>query len=209
MKKVVILAVLYVLITMGTASDTGLAAERNDRMTAFLLSCAIPGLGQYYAGSPGSAKLFIAAELAIWSGYYYSTVIKNSYRQDYISCAARYSGVNPEGSGSSFLTALGAFDSSFDSNQYQLQVNGHPILYSGELTWEWESGRDRAHFLLLRERELDYKNYTKYCIAGVILNHFLSGLNAANIAGKHNEQLSVLRVKVLEEGLAANYSWSF
>ena len=190
-------------------TDMASSDERKDHIKAFLLSFALPGLGQYYAESPGNAKIFIATELAIWGGYYYNTFIKKSYRQDYLSQAALHAGVNPSDFGASYLNALGSFDSSFDYNQYQFQIDNNPELYTGSLVWKWDSGRERSYFKKLRERELDYKNYARYCIAGIILNHFLSGLNAAKLIRAGNNENSVLTVDILEEGLTARYSWSF
>ena len=192
-----------------TIVDVTYSDEPKNHIKAFLLSFALPGLGQYYAESPGNAKIFIAAELAIWGGYYYNTLIKKSYRQDFLSQAALHAGVNPSGFGASYLNALGSFDSSFEYNQYQLQIDKNPELYTGSLMWEWDSGKDRSYFKKLRERELDYKNYARYCTAGIILNHFLSGLNAAKLVRTGYNKRTVLTVNILDEGLLANYSWSF
>ncbi len=200
----VTLILMHIYIVGVTYSD-----EPKDHFKAFLLSFALPGLGQYYAESPGNAKIFIAAELAIWGGYYYNKLIEKSYRQDFLSQAAHHAGVNPSGFGASYLNALGSFDSSFEYNQYQLQIYKNPELYTGSSMWEWDSGRNRSYFKKLRERELDYKNYARYCTAGIILNHFLSGLNASKLVRTGENKRTALTVNILDEGLLANYSWSF
>ena len=208
MKKALFITAILLILNLNI-TDMANSDERKDHIKAFLLSFALPGLGQYYAESPGNAKIFIASELAIWGGYYYNTLIKKSYRQDYLSQAALHAGVNPSGFGASYLNALGSFDSSFEYNQYQLQIDKNPELYTGSLMWEWDSGRERSYFKKLRERELNYKNYARYCIAGIILNHFLSGLNAAKLARTVDNENSALTVNILDEGLAASYSWNF
>jgi TM2 domain-containing membrane protein YozV len=185
------------------------AEKQKDHLQAFFLSFMVPGFGQYYAGSPSSAKQYIITELAIWGGYYYFTSIKKSYREDYLAYAANHSGVNPQGHGSTYLNAMRAFDSSFDYNGYQLQIKESPNLYTGDLSWRWDSFESRQRFGKLRERELDYENYTKYCIAGMLLNHFLSGLNASKLVQKNNKTNTALTVNVFNDGLSAHYSRAF
>jgi len=206
-KSTLMTAMLCFLLTVHI--HTARSEERINHVRAFLLSLALPGLGQYYVGSPGSAKIFIASELALWSGYYYTIRIEDSYRHDYIMHAANHAGVNSTNLGASYLNALGSFDSSFEYNHYQYQTRDNPTLYTGDLAWEWDDGRERSRFKKLRERELDYENYSKYCVAGVILNHFLSGLNASQIAKKARDNVSGISVHALEKGLAARCSWSF
>ena len=190
-------------------SGSSFAEQPKDRAKAFLLSFAVPGLGQYYAGSPGASKVFVAAEIAIWAGYFYNANIKKDYRNDYLSFAARHAGVFPTGQGTVYLNAIGAYNSSFDYNTRQFQISGNPVLYSGALTWEWDSDINRDKFKLIRERELDYENYMKYCIAGVILNHFLAGINASKIVKDTNRNVSVISVNPNGGGLTASYTWSY
>ncbi len=164
MKKTVTALLIPAFILIMAASPS-LAAEKS-RSTALLLSLVVPGLGQYYAGSPGSAKLFIAAELAFWGGYYYNSSMKESRRDDYLRYAWQHAGVNPSGQGVSYLGAIGSFNSSFDYNGYALSTEENPILYSGDTAWNWDSDSSRARFHTLRENELDFDNSMKYCVGG-------------------------------------------
>jgi hypothetical protein len=200
-----ILALLFMYIFL--AAPAG-AEVKKDHMKAFMLSFLVPGLGQFYAGSSGYAKLFIATELAIWGGYYYNTTMKQAGRQNYLSQGALHAGANPSETGITYLNALGAYNSSFDYNQSQLQMKDVPVLYTGSMGWNWDSELDRAQFRYLRERELDYENNIKYCIAGAVLNHFLSGLQASSQVRRSSANKAVT-VNVLENGLALTYSRSF
>ncbi len=208
-RTAIVSAVLIFVLVMSSFSGFVSAEERKVPMKAFLLSFLVPGLGQYYAGSPGYSKLFIAAELALWGGYFYNTSLQDASKQDYYSQAALHAGINPKGMGGLYLNAIGAYDSSFDYNQYQLQSDFHPVLYTGAKAWEWDSTDDRREFRRLRERELDYENNVKLFIAGVVLNHFLAGLNASMMVQKNNEMQSAMTVNVLGDGLQAMYRRSF
>ena len=185
------------------------AAEKKEPMKAFLMSLLVPGLGQYYAGSPGYAKVFIAAELAIWGGYFYNTTIKDVSRQDYNSQAALHAGVNPKKFGTSYLNAIGSYNSSYDYNVRQIQSQFNPALYNGDKAWEWDTVESRLRFRNLRERELDYENNVKFCIAGIVLNHFLSALNAQNLVQKQNTANASITINVLDGGLGATFSRRF
>ncbi len=180
-----------------------------DHMTAFFMSLAVPGLGQYYAGSTGMAKVFVSTELAIWAGYFYNNTIMSASRQDYYSQAALHAGVNPEGKGTAYLNAVGAYNSSYDYNARQLQRSFTPVLYYGDKAWEWDNPESRRRFKDLRERELDYKNNVKFCIAGIVLNHILSGLNASAIVRKQADVPSSVSVNVLDGGLGATVTRRF
>ena len=205
--KKMVTATLLLASSLGGIVDAPHAAGI-DRGKAFLMSLLVPGLGQYYAGSPGYAKIFFAAELAVWSGYYYNTVMKDSRRQDYLTQAALHAGVNPAGRGVSYLNAVGAFNSSFEYNGYQLQTRELPVLYWGDRGWKWDSEWERQRFRDLRERELDYENNIKYCIAGTVLNHLLAGLHASKLAqGKVSPP--AVTVTATGRGLAAVYTRSY
>ncbi len=208
MKKVIKLSSFFLILLIYNGALVH-SEEGKDHIKAFFMSFALPGLGQYYAESPGNARIFIASELAILGTYYYNTVMKKAYRDDYLSYAALHAGVNPEGLGSSYLNALGSFNSSFEYNNYKQKISYTPVLYYGDKMWNWETKEKRLRFKNLRERELDYENYIKYCMAGIILNHFLSGLNAAKLVQNKNNTNTALNVNVLTSGLAVNYFWSF
>ena len=207
-KKITINLFIIIILCISSCTQAH-SGEQRDHMKAFLFSLAVPGLGQYYAGSLGYAKIFIAVELAIWGGYYYNTGMMNASSQDYYSQAALHTGVNPSGFGTSYLNAIGAYNSSYDYNNRQLQSTFNPVLYSGKQTWEWDTEKNRLRFKYLRERELDFENNTKYCIAGIIFNHFLSALNASKLVQKKNGADSAVTVNVLDTGLALSYIRSF
>lgn len=201
--------ILLIVCIIVMSPSTVFGQGQKDHLTAFLLSLAVPGLGQYYAGSPGYAKLFITAELAIWGGYHYNKVMKDVSKQDYLSYAALHAGVNPQQYGTTYINAVGAFDSSFEYNAYQQQTKAHPVLYSSDRSWNWDSRENRVEFKSLREHELDYENNIKYCIAGAVLNHFISGLNAYRIVRNQTTEISMISVGVLDHGLSARITRSF
>jgi len=206
MKKTVTTLLLPAFIFL-MAAPTVQAAEKS-RSTALFLSLIVPGLGQYYTGSTGSAKMFLAAELALWGGYYYNSTMKDARRDDYLSYAAIHAGVNPSGRGVDFLGAMGSFNSSFDYNGYALSMEDNPALYSGVDAWNWDNVSSRARFHTLRESELDYENSMKYFVAGVVLNHLIAGLHASNTLGRKH-RASALIITPAANGLKAVYARSF
>ncbi len=207
-KKTITYTVLLLTIFLSNI-DITYSEGKKDRLKAFVLSLVIPGLGQYYVESPGYAKLFIGAELAIWGAYYYNTQMKRSSRQDYLSQAALHAGVNPKGFGTPYLNAVGAYNSSFEYNQRKLQSTPPYVLYTGNKKWEWDAEADRLRFRNLRERELDYENNIKYCVAGIIFNHFVSALNASKLVQRKDKTISFITINTLNDGLIATYKRSF
>lgn len=104
---------------------------------------------------------------------------------------------------------LGAYDSSFDHARAQEQKSATPVKYDGPQAWNWDSYDNRDHFKQLRERELDYENYMKFFVAGVILNHFLAGMNASKLVRQSTMSTAAVSVRPTIAGLHANYSWRF
>jgi hypothetical protein len=102
---------------------------------------------------------------------------------------------------------VGGFNSSFDYNNWQLTKES-PIQYTGSNGWNWDSEADRSRFKQLRVRELDYENAVKYCVAGLVLNHLLSALQASKMVHRP-ETSSSLSVIPVREGLSALYSRSY
>jgi hypothetical protein len=206
-KRTVTIFILAASFLLTGNGRPGYAGDVPDQKKAFLMSLLVPGLGQYYSGSRGYAKLFFAAEIALWGTYYYNTSMKHSTRDDYLAFAALHAGVNPGGRGESYLNAVGGFNSSFDYNNWQL-TRESPIQYSGSDGWQWDAEADRGRFKQLRESELNYDNAMKYCVAGLVLNHMLSALHASKIVQRPESSASV-RVIPTREGLSARYSRSF
>lgn len=209
MKKALSFITFIIIILLFTSTQDLLAEEQKSPFNAFIMSFIIPGLGQYYTGSHGYGKLFISMELAIWSGYYYNTLMMEARHQDYLSQASLHAGANPSGFGASYISALGSFNSSYEYNLRQFQSVSNPKLYTGKQSWNWDNETERQRFRNLMKRKLDYKNNMKLCISGIILNHFLAGLNASKLAKEKNRVQSALRVNVVNNGLIAIYTRSF
>lgn len=206
MKKIVTIIAITASFIVGEWQQA-YAGNSMEPKKAFLMSLAVPGLGQYYSGANGYAKIFLAVEIALWGNYYYNAIMKNSTRDNYLSYAALHAGVNPAGRGTSYLNAVGSFNSSFDYNIYQLQRKDSPVSYSGSSAWQWGSDLERTRFKSLRERELNYENAVKYCVAGVVLNHLLSALHASKYSQRPGPPS--LTIIPSRDGLSALYSRSY
>lgn len=201
--------ILLVALLCVQAVSSPATAEEPDRMQRVLMSLAVPGLGQYMAGSYGYAKLFFMNELLLWGAYYYNSTLKDSRRDDYLNYAALHAGANLSKYGTSYTNAVGAYNSSFEHNAYMSQGNTSVTYYSGAMSWEWDAEDSRLRFRNLRERELDYDNYIQYCIAGMVFNHLLSALHASKLTTMDEQAGSVVSVDVYNDGLGARLTRSF
>jgi hypothetical protein len=206
-KKTVTLFIITASILLSSIVKPVFADNTLDQKKAFLLSLVIPGLGQYYAGSQGYAKLFFSTELAVWGMYYYNTTMKQSTRDNYYVFAALHAGAHFSGQTESYIGSVGAYASSFEYNIRQL-TRESPTQYTGTMVWEWDNETNRSQFKKLRERELDYENNMKYCVAGLVCNHLISAFHASKIVRQPNNSSS-LRVIPLHEGLSALYTRSY
>lgn len=133
----------------------------------------------------------------------------NASRQDYFSFAARHAGIYSSGYGTTYINVVGAYNSSFNYNQHQMQLSRNPVLYTGKQAWRWDTAKNRIRFKELRERELDFENNTKYCVAGILLNHFISALHASKMVRQMDSAESSLTFHVINSGLSATITRYF
>jgi len=173
---------------------------------ALLLSTALPGAGQYYAGKTTRAKAFFLAEAAIWTGFVVFQVQGHLRQDSYIEYAELMAGVDAEDKPEEFYRALGQYVRSDpgpasynedirrearalypDDRQAQeqyLRENG----YFGEDEWEWQSVEDQAHYKSLRKKSLFSFEKATYMLGLAVANRVVAAMDAARSVAKSSRK---------------------
>ena len=171
-------------------------------MIALLLSCAIPGLGEVYAGETDRGRWFMASEVAIWAGYGGFRIQQKMRTDDYEEYAQIFAGA-PPGASSDYLSDMGDYIRSEGDNSYNESVRRdarslypddieaqHAYVlehgYYGDLAWDWGS---RERFLEYRDlrRAAGRSERNAFYMTGVaVLNRALSAIDGAWMARRHN-----------------------
>jgi hypothetical protein len=181
-------------------------SDRKNPMIAMLLSSAIPGLGEIYAGQTGRGRWFMASEAAIWAGYGAFQLQHGMRTDDYEEFAQIFADA-PSGANDGYLGDMGDYIRSEGDNSYNEAVRRearslfpndldaqHAYLeengYFGDLAWDWGS---RERFLEYRElrRAASRSERNAFYMTGLaLLNRVFSAIDGAWMARRHNAGLT-------------------
>ncbi|MBN2414922.1 hypothetical protein JXO52_03725 [bacterium] len=165
-----------------------------------MLSLLIPGAGQYCAGSSNRALVFLGSEALVWSAYFTSRMVGDWRRDDAVAWAMSHAGVDLSGKDHNYFIAVENYPTITDYNNAKLQQRDVDALYPEDEahSWQWDSESSRKTFEKLRVSSDAWFERSKFLIAGVILNHIISGIDAVRTA-RSRQQLA-LGISGLPEG---------
>lgn len=178
---------------------------------AFLLSLALPGAGEYYAGSKKMARIFLGAEILLWATYFTFRAYGNQKKDDYQSYAVAHAGIDPSGKDHAYFVNIENYDNIRDYNEAKLRQRDVSAVYpeTQEYAWDWDSDASRQRFERLRYSSDAAYTRALFVIGGVILNHVISGIDAARLARKSGGNTNRIQVGVAgvpEGGVVFSFS---
>ena len=167
------------------------AGEKKSVTRALLLSLAVPSLGERYAGQSKLSKYLIASEVAWWGLYIWHNVYSGWMEDDYITFAAAHAGIESAGKNKKYYVNIGNFTDIYGYNEKKMLDRDDDLVYKNvsEDYWRWNSDDNKEKFKEMRVKSDRYSNRVNYFATGIILNHIISGINAAIIAKKWNISL--------------------
>jgi hypothetical protein len=164
------------------------AASRPSRVKAFFLSLAVPGAGEYYAGSKKAARVFFGTECALWAVYGGFKSYGRSWEHDYRLYAAAHAGVvNPAGKDHDYYSNIENYMNLVDYNDAKLQQRDLRALYpeGSGYDWNWDGDESRRRFERMRIRSDRALRNSTFVIGGIALNHLISGIDAIRVTHKN------------------------
>jgi hypothetical protein len=191
------------------------AAENGKKSVgkAVLLSLLIPGAGEWYMGAKGQAKVFFGVEILLWGGLFANKWYVRSLEDDYKTYAVQYASIDRAGKDDYYWVNIGKYDDIYDYNTQRARVRYFDEIYTDteKYYWSWQSKSNRITYDGKRLDTEDVNNNEVYFYSAIVLNHFVSAINAIRLARKHNKTLS-WRVDVdayAEAGHSYYYGLSF
>jgi hypothetical protein len=186
----------------GASEGLSGGADRKNPMVAFLLSCAVPGWGEIYAGETERGRWFMTAEAAIWGGYGAFRIQENMRRDDYTEFASIFAGV-PDGASEQYLSDIGDYirwegDRSYnqavrsearslypdDLEAQAAYFDAHS--YSSDQAWDWGSTERFLQYVELRHAASRSDRNAFFMTGIALLNRALSAVDGAWMARRHN-----------------------
>jgi hypothetical protein len=165
--------------------------DKKSPSKAFFMSLLAPGLGQKYVGYNKSAIAFITVESALWLTYLgfwgYGTWIESDYK----SFSAEHAGViKPDDKPKKYFIDISNYSNILEYNERKRFEGNYTEVYpeTKNYYWQWDSEDSRKKFSDMRVKSDTALNNSLFVIAGVIINHIVSGIHSARIAKKYNEQ---------------------
>ncbi len=155
------------------------------------LSLLVPGAGQYYSGNKGRMKIFGAAEVSVWSGFFGLRAYGGWKKEDFKSWAAFHAGADVNGKSDDYFEKLTYYDNLDDYNQLELLYEGsRAVLYPStpEFYWNWDSDESRSHYRDLRNQSKNAYRRSLLFLGAAVVNRVLSGIDAYRSAGSYNRQ---------------------
>lgn len=148
--RIVQQTLLIVCILYATSANAQDASK--SKRNAILLSLAVPGLGQAYAGNWNRARIYFAVEALTWAGFAAFRIYGGWRSDDYRTFAADRAGVALSGQSDTYFKHIGLFSSSDAFNQDQrLTLREQATIYAGNNSWDWISESDLKQYQSIRK----------------------------------------------------------
>jgi hypothetical protein len=190
-------------LSAGSSGSSG--SGRKNPMIAMLLSSAIPGLGEVYAGETNRGRWFMASELAIWAGYG-AFQLQHGMRTDDYEEFARIFADAPSAASDGYLSDMGDYIRSEGDNSYNEAVRREARSlfpydleaqrayfeehgYFGDLAWDWGSKDRFLEYRELRRAASRSERNAFYMTGLALLNRVFSAIDGAWMARRYNAGL--------------------
>lgn len=166
------------------------------RGKAFILSFLLPGAGELYAGSPKMAKIFFGVEVALWATYASFRAYGHWKEEDYKRYAVAHAGVTLAGKDHQYFVDVENYPNIRAYNDAKLQQRDVAAMYpeTDEWAWAWDSEKSQKRFEKLRLASDDAYSNSLFVIAGILINHIVSGIDAMRIARKAQKAENTLQL---------------
>ena len=158
---------------------------------AVLFSALVPGLGEYYVGNKGKAKIFFIAEALTWVGYISYRTYGNWKEDDFIRFASENADAQLEGKNDEFLDMVGFYN---DIDQYnslgRVSDPDRPYLPdTPENHWYWQSNADRDTYRDIKNSSREAFRRADFMLGAAVFNRVISIIDAARDAKRSQRRI--------------------
>jgi hypothetical protein len=174
--------------------------NRKSASKAILLSLAVPGLGELYAGNTKRAVGFFLAEAGVWSTFLLFKHKEQWLEDDYINYAISNAGINPDGKPEFFFDMVGFYDNRDEYNKnsrvYSRSNEFFPEI--PEWDWQWQSPEMRHLYREIKNDSKAQARNANFVLGLALANRVVSAVDAWWCAKSYNRQFSPLisRIKL-------------
>ena len=210
----------------GVAPSTPKAEEQTvgykSQSRAVLYSLLLPGLGEIYVGdSRTKAFGFLAAEVGVWSTFFFFRKLEKWKRDDYIELAVVHADIDPIGKDDFFYDMVGFYDCRDDYNKVsRVYTRSNPFYpETPEWDWQWQDDDQKEQYRDLKNGSKAARRNANFTLGVAALNRAVSMIFAWRSARGHNRNLadefSGLNLEIIPDsysnsvGVRVEYSGTF
>jgi len=168
--------------------------EKPVKAKAFFLSLAVPGLGEYYAGSKKMGTIFLCAEIALWTGYFAFQTYGDWKKSDYKQYAMAHAGIQSKGKNHQYFVNIEHYDHIRAYNEAKLQQREPEAVYpeNEEYAWHWDQTGSRLKYEQMRVSSDRAYSGAVLMIGAIVVNHIVSSIDAIRVVRKvHKNSVQV------------------
>lgn len=176
---------------MGSFEDPD-ADRRKSATKAILLSLAVPGMGEWYAGRKSRAVGFFLAEASIWATYAFFKHKQGWLEDDYINFAIQHAQADPDGKDDHYFDMLGFYDNRDDYNKNSLVYNRDNPFFpeTSDWDWQWESDDHRQEYRDIKNSSKSQGRNANFALGAALANRVISAIDAWHSVKSYNRQFS-------------------
>ena len=158
-------------------------SKDSDGFSYFWRSLLVPGWGEYKLGLKKEAAVFLMTDIFMIgtaAGLKYYSGVRTEEYKDY---AEIYAGVSTSGKSDSYWIHISNYDNTLEYNEQRNISRYFNERYEDEDDqWDWASDEKRDRYNDIRVSAENADTWFYYTSGGIVLNHFLSALNASSKA---------------------------
>lgn len=160
------------------------SSKKVSLLKAGIYSALIPGLGEYYVGHRGKAKVFFAVEAATWISFFSFHIYGNWKKDDYIDYAAIHANANLENKNDEFRDWVGFYNDIDQFNSLgRVQDPDRPYLEDNpDNHWQWQSSSEQEVYRNLKNRSREAHRRRDFMIGLAIVTRIVSIVDAVRDA---------------------------
>jgi hypothetical protein len=186
-------------VSAETVSEIDLVSSPPSEKSVFLAivaSLAVPGLGEWYAGSFETGKYHMMAEGGLWLTYGGFRMYSTWLQRDAQTFARNHAGADFGDKNDQYSVNIGNFNTTADYNDAKARNREYALLYNTNsdmrYVWNWDTDANRLRFKDMRIHSGEVKNNSKFVIGAIVINHLFSAFSAGRKAAAYNKSLSMI-----------------
>jgi hypothetical protein len=164
-------------------------------LLAVVLSMAVPGLGEAYAGRFDAGRYFVGSEVALWGGYAGMASYTSDFENDMENSAISEAGASQNHHGDqNYFAHVGQFQTSDLYNAEMLREGQQSQLVPNADGWRWANTTQEANFNAIRIKVQTLNNDQQFLLAAIVVNHLLSAIDAYIVTKELNKESDLKNV---------------